>query len=112
LNLGPNDVGEFMKCDSSYLTHEFCKRFVDGFYLESDHGRLSRKIVSVFQVNPCQDAPVMGRNSVLEKYLQRSVQVVVDDDIQESLRGWARGFCEQLYVEVVTNLNPGIQDRS
>jgi hypothetical protein len=112
LKLGPNDVGEFLKGESSFLTHEFCMRLVDGFHLESDHGRLSRKIVSVFKVNPCQDASVIGRDSVLERDLRRSVQVLVDDDIQESLRGWARGFCEQVYVEVVTHLDPGIQDRS
>jgi hypothetical protein len=112
LNLGPNDVDEFLKGKSSFLTHEFGKRFVDGPRLESDHGRLSRKIVSVFQANPCQDASVIGRDSVLERDLWRNVQVLVDDDIQESLRGWGRGFCEQVYVEVVTNLDPGIQDRS
>ena len=112
LILGPNDVGEFLKGESSFLTHEFCKRFVDEFHLESDHGRLSRKIVSVFKVNPCQDASVIGRDSVLERDLRRSVQVLIDDDIQESLKGWVRGFCEQVYVEVVTHLDPGIQDRS
>jgi hypothetical protein len=76
LNLGPNDVGEFLKGISSFLTHEFCKRFVDVFHLESDHGRLSRKIVCVFQVNPCQHPSVIGRDSVLERDLQRSVQVL------------------------------------
>ena len=96
LNLGPNDVGEFLEGKSSLLTHEFCKRFV----------------VSVFQVNPCQDASVIGRNSVLETDHWRSVQILVDDDIQESLRGWARGFCEQMYVEIVTYLDSGIQDWS
>jgi hypothetical protein len=93
LNLGPNDVGKFLKGKSSFLTHEFGKRVVDGSHLESDHGRLSRKIVSVFQVNPCQDASVIGRDSVLERDLWRSIQVLVDDDIQESLRDWACGFC-------------------
>jgi hypothetical protein len=112
LNLGPNDVSEFLKGKSSFLTHEFGKRFVDGSSVESDHGRLPRKIVSVFQVNPCQGTSVIGRNSVLERDLWRSVQVLVDDDIQESLRGWARGFCEQVYVEIVTHLDPGIPDRS
>ena len=77
LKLGPNDVGKFLKGKSSFLTHEFCKRFVDGFRLKSDHGRLSREIVSVFQVNPCQDASVIGRDSVLERDLRRSVQVLV-----------------------------------
>jgi hypothetical protein len=112
LNLGPNDVGEFLKGKSYFLTHEFGKRFVVGSHLESDQGRLSRKIVSVFQVNPCQDASVIVRDSVLERDFRRSVQVLVDDDIQESLRGWARGFCEEVYVQVVTDLDPGIQDRS
>jgi len=95
LNLGPKDVGKFLKDKSSFLTHEFCKRFVDGFHLESYQGRLSKKIVSVFQVNPCQDVSVIGRDSVLQRDLRRSVQVLVDDDIQESLRGWARGFCNK-----------------
>ena len=63
--------------------------------------------MSVFQINPCQHASVIGRDSVLERDLRRSVRVLVDDDIQESLRGWARGFCEQEYVEVVTHLDPG-----
>jgi hypothetical protein len=112
LNLGPNDVGEFLKGKSSFLTHELCKRFVDGLHLESDHGRLSRKIVSVFQLNPCQDASVIGKDSVLERDLRRSVQVLVDDDIPEFVRVWVRGFCEQVYVKVVTHLDPGIQDRS
>ena len=85
LNLGPNDVGEFLKGKSSFLTHEFGKRFVDGSHLESDHGRLPRTIVSVLQVNPCQDASVIRRNSVIERDLRSSVQVLVDDDIQASL---------------------------
>jgi hypothetical protein len=55
---------------------------------------------------------VIGRDFVLERDLWRSVQVLVDDDIQESLRGWARGFCEQMYVEIVTYLDSGIQDWS
>ena len=50
-------------------------------------------------------------DSVLERDLRRSVQVLVDDNIQESLRGWGYGFCEQVYVEVVTHLDPCIQDR-
>jgi hypothetical protein len=112
LNIGTNDVDEFLKGKSSFSTHEFCNRFVDGFHLESDNGRLSRKIVSVFQVNPCQDASVIGRDYVPERDLQRSVQILVDDDIRESLRCWARGFREQEHVEVVTHLDLDIQDRS
>ena len=112
LNLGPSDVGKFLKGKSSFLTHEFHKRFVDGSHLESDHERLSRKIMSVFQVNPCQDASVIGRDYVPERDLQRSVQILVDDDIRESLRCWARGFREQEHVEVVTHLDLDIQDRS
>ena len=65
LKLGPNDVGKFLKGKSSFLTHEFGKRFVDGSHLESGHWRLSRKIVSVFQVNPCQDASLKSFDQVV-----------------------------------------------
>jgi hypothetical protein len=94
LNLSPNDVEEFQ-----------------GFFLSLTTGDSLERLCPSFRQSR-QDASVIGWDSVLERDLRRRVQILVHDDIQESLRGWARGFCEQVYVEVVTHLDPGIWDRS